>query len=134
MVILFEEDSYKIRGACFAVYNALGGGIREKIIERALFEELTSKGLKVESQQKVDITYRGKKIGAYVLDFVVDEKINIEIKSKPFLAKEDEKQFWGYLNGSAYTLGFLVNFGPQKLTIKRFIHTNKIRINPLKSV
>lgn len=124
MAILFEEDSYKIRGACFAVYNALGGGIREKIIERALSEELASKGLEVKNQPRIDILYRGKKIGMYIPDFIVNDSIVIEIKSKPFLSKEDEKQFWGYLKGSPYQLGFLINFGSQKLTIRRFIHTN----------
>jgi len=49
----------------------------------------------------------------------------IEIKSKPSITKEDEKQFWGYLKGSDYRVGFLINFSPAELIIKRFIHTNK---------
>jgi GxxExxY protein len=122
---LYEKESYKIRGACFKVYNTLGGGIKEKIIERALMKEMMSSGIRVEGQVRIDVFYDKEKVGVYIPDLVVDKKIIIEIKSKPFLGREDAKQFWGYLKGSGYRLGFLVNFGPGKLIIKRFIHTQK---------
>lgn len=122
---LYEEESYKIRGACFKVYNTLGGGIKERIIERALTKELKSQELKAENQVKIDVVYKGEKIGTYIPDIVVNKKIIIEIKSKPFITKEDEKQFWGYLKGSEYQLGFLVGFTPQRLIIKRYVHTSK---------
>ena len=121
--LLYEDESYKIRGACFKVYNTLGGGIQEKVIERALLKELLAKELEVKTQVRIDIFYQGEKIGTYIPDLVVNDKIVIEVKSKPALTKEDEKQFWGYLKGSKYKLGFLVNFSPQELIIKRFIHT-----------
>ncbi len=124
--LLYEKESYKIRGARFNVYNNLGGGIKEKIIERALIKELISQGLNARKQVRIDIFYKGEKIGEYIPDIIVDDKIVCKLKSKPFLAKEDKKQFWGYLKGSKYPLGFLINFGPSKLTIKRFIHTNKV--------
>jgi len=122
---LYEEESYKIRGVCFKVYNTLGGGIKEKLIERALSKELISQGIKVDNQTRIDVIYNNERIGVYIPDIVVNNKIIIEIKSKPFITKEDEKQFWGYLKGSEYKLGFLINFGPGKLTIKRFVHTKK---------
>lgn len=125
MPLLYEEDSYKIRGACFNVYNALGGGIKEKTIERALNKELQQQGLDTACQTRVHIFYKGEKIGTYIPDIVINGSIICELKSKPFLTKEDEKQFWGYLKGSEYKLGFLVNFGHQRLTIKRFIYDKK---------
>ena len=121
--LLYEDESYKIRGACFNVYNALGGGIQEKVIERALLKELLAGGLEVKTQVRIDIFYQGEKIGTYIPDLVVNDKIILEIKSKPTLTKEDKKQFWGYLKGSKYKLGFLVVFSPKELIIKRFIHT-----------
>ena len=123
--LLYKDESYKIRGACFNVYNVLGGGIKEKIIQRALFKELISKGLFADKEVRIDIFYKQEKIGVYIPDIIVNDKIMIEIKSKPLIANEDKKQFWGYLKGSKYKLGFLVGFTPQKLIIKRFIHTNK---------
>lgn len=123
VVLLYKDESYKIRGACFSVYNALGGGIKEKIIERALSKELIFQGLTVKRQVKIDVIYRDEKVGTYLPDFVVNDKIIIEIKSKSLLTGEDKKQFWGYLKGSKYELGFLVNFSPEELIIKRFIST-----------
>ena len=122
---LYEEESYKIRGACFNVYNTLGGGIKEKIIERALTKELLSQGMTVGNQTRINIVYKNEKIGIYIPDLVVDNKIIIEIKSKPFITKEDKKQFWSYLRGSKYKLGFLIGFTSQKLIIERFVHTMK---------
>ena len=123
--LLYEDESYKIRGAVFEVYNSIGGGIKEKIIERALKKELEIRGLPISNQKRISIFYKDEKVGVYIPDIIVNDSIIIELKSKPFLTKEDEKQFWGYLKGSEYKLGFLINFGPSKLTIKRFIYTNK---------
>jgi len=124
--LLYEDESYKIRGACFKVYNALGGGIQEKIVERALSKELITQGMNIENQVRIDVIYNNEKVGTYIPDLVVNNKIILEIKSKPILTKEDEKQFWGYLKNSKYKLGFLVIFSPQELIIKRFVHTNKL--------
>jgi GxxExxY protein len=127
-MLLYEEESYKIRGACFKVYNSLGGGIKEIIIQKALYKELTNCGFELDKQKRIDVVYENERIGVYIPDLVVNNKIMIELKSKPFITKEDKKQFWGYLKGSKYQLGFLINFGPSKLIIKRFIYDKKISV------
>jgi len=121
--LLYQEESYGIRGACFDVYNELGGGIKETIIERALVLAFKSRGLDIKTQVRIDVNYAGNKIGTYIPDMVVNDKIVIEIKSKKFISDGDRKQFWGYLKGSNYKLGFLINFGSNQLVIKRFVHT-----------
>lgn len=121
--LLYENESYKIRGACFSVYNSLGGGIKESIIQRALTKDLKALEFNIDNQKRIDIKYKGEKIGTYIPDLVINNKIIIELKSKPFITKEDEKQFWGYIKGSGFKLGFLINFGHQRLTIKRYIYT-----------
>jgi len=50
-------------------------------------------------------------VGVYIPDQVVENKVIIEIKVKPFLTKQDIQQFWNYLKGSEYKVGYLVNFG-----------------------
>jgi len=125
MALLYEGESYKIRGACFAVFNNLGGGIKEKIIEKALLKELKTLELSTSSQKRIDVIYKGEKVGVYIPDILIEDKIILELKSKPFITKEDEKQFWSYLKGSRFQLGFLINFASKKLEIKRFIHTPK---------
>ncbi|KKT26173.1 MAG: hypothetical protein UW11_C0020G0009 [Parcubacteria group bacterium GW2011_GWA2_43_9b] len=121
MELLYKELTYKIRGACFNVYNELGGLFREKIVDRALTEELLERGLKVDNQKRIDIYYKDKKIGTYVPDKIVNDEILLEIKCKPILNRNDEEQFWKYLKGTKYRLGLLINFGAQNLEIKRII-------------
>ncbi len=117
--LLYEDLSYQIRGACFDLYKKFGGDFKETAINKALFLELQSKKLCVENQKRIDIFHNDEKIGTYIPDLIVEDKILIELKVKPFLIKSDDRQFWRYLNGSNYKLGFLINFGPQKLEIKR---------------
>lgn len=79
-------------------------------------------GLNIEDQKRIDIYYGGKKVGLYVPDKVVNNLIIFELKRKPFLTKQDSNNFWNYLRGSNYKLGLLVNFGDERLEIKRVIY------------
>ena len=117
--LIYENESYRIRGACFEVWKHFAGAFKEKIVQRALFQELTNQNLFVEQQKRISIIYKGEKVGLYVPDFVIENKIIIELKVKPFLAYEDKKQFWYYMKGTDFKLGFLINFGSKKLEIVR---------------
>lgn len=109
--LLYEKESYLIQGAFFEVYKRLRNNYKESVIHNALFQELNARGLKVEKNKAIVVLYRGQKVGTYIPDLVVNDAILIEIKCKPFLHKEDIKQFWYYLKGSDYKVGYLVNFG-----------------------
>lgn len=76
----------------------------------------------MDSQKRIPIFYRGEKVGEYIPDFIIEDKIIVELKCKPYLIKEDKRQFWLYLRGSHYKLGFLINFGSRKLEIKRRVY------------
>lgn len=119
---LYEKESYEIRGACFDVWKSFGGAFKEKIIDRALTKSLEKKGLKVEEQKRIDIYFEDEKVGIYVPDKIINNCILLEIKAKQFITRQDIDQFWKYLKGSQYKLGFLINFGPDKLTIKRIVY------------
>jgi GxxExxY protein len=122
MDLLYEDITYQIRGACFWVYKEFGGAFKEKIVDRALTKELIKRGLNVEDQKRIDIYYLGEKVGVYIPDKIVNQKILLEIKCKPFLNKQDEEQFWKYLKGSQYKLGLIINFSPTGLKIKRVVY------------
>jgi len=119
---LYEQESYLIRGACFEVWREFRGVFKESVIDNALTIALKDRGLDVESQKRIDIYFKNKKVGTYVPDKVVNNIILIELKSKPFLVKQDTEQFWNYLKGSRYKLGFLINFSPKELQIKRIVY------------
>jgi len=128
--ILYEDISYRIRGACFDLYKKFGGDFKENVINKALLLELQAKGLNVENQKRIDIFHNGVRVGTYIPDLVVEDSILIELKVKPFIIKVDERQFWRYLRGSKYKLGFLINFGSQRLEIKRRIYDKARSTHP----
>lgn len=76
----------------------------------------------MDSQKRIDIYFSGVKVGVYVPDKIINDIIIVELKCKPFIVKEDEKQFWRYLKATPYQLGFLINFSPKSLEIKRRIY------------
>lgn len=118
---LYPRESYEIRGACFWVWKALGSAFKEQAIDRALTKELHKRGFQVEDQKRIPIIYESEKIGEYIPDKVVDNKIIIELKRKSYITLQDKRNFWNYLKGSPYKLGFLINFSDERLEIKRFV-------------
>ena len=121
MGLLYEKESYEIRGGCFWVWKEFGSAFKESVVDKALTEELTRRGLNIENPKRIDIYYRDKKVGTYIPDKIINDAIILELKAKPFLTKQDIKQFWHYLKGTNYKLGFLINFG-DKLEIKRVVY------------
>lgn len=81
------------------------------VYHNSFYWELKEKGLKVEKEKRIDVYYNNKKVGVYVPDLIVEDKILIELKVKPKLTNDDIKQFWHYLKSSNYKLGYLINFG-----------------------
>lgn len=115
-------SSLLIRKACFNVWNKFGSAFKESAIDRALTLELQKLGLRVEDQKRIDIRYNGKKVGEYVPDKIINGIILLELKRKSFLTRQDRFNFWNYLRGSHYKLGLLINFGDEKLEIKRVVY------------
>lgn len=119
---LYKKESYDIISACKEVWNQFGGSFKEAVIDKALEIALKEKGYSVNSQKRIDIYFKNKKVGVYVPDKVINEAILLELKCKPFITKEDERQFWHYLKATSYKLGFLINFSPKRLEFKRRIY------------
>ena len=119
---LYEELTYKLRGIIFNVKKKIGLGHKEVIYQNAIEEELNNSGIIFEKEKIIDIQYDDKKIGTYRPDFVIDNKIILELKVLPFIGKNEEMQVWTYLKGSDYKLALLVNFGSTDIFIKRIIY------------
>ncbi len=136
--LLYEKLSYDIRGALIEVRKNFGSGYKEIIYSNALAEELLEKGLKFEREKTVQIfsPKSGKVVGNYRPDFIVENKIVLEIKAVDFVPKNFIDQIYSYLRNSEYQLGFFVNFKSPRLYIKRIIYTNdrKLFLNSVFSV
>ncbi len=114
MTLLYPKESYIIRGVAFDIYKQFRNNHKEKVYHNAFYLGLTYKGFKVEKEKQINVYYNGKKIGVYTPDLIVNDIILIELKAKPNLMKQDIEQFWHYLKGSKYKLGFLINFGASR--------------------
>lgn len=125
--LLYEELSYKLRGCFFNVYNKLGFGHKEEVYQRALMEEFKINNIIFEREKILSIKYNNKQIGNYRPDFVIEDKIILEIKAVEFIPKVFENQLVRYLQATDYQLGFLINFGSPKLQIIRKIWTSVYR-------
>ena len=95
--ILYEKESYIIRGVCFEIYKEFRNRHKEKVYNKALLGHLKRKGLSVEQEKQIPIFFKGERVGVYVPDIIVENKILLELKCKPFVGKEDISQFWYYL-------------------------------------
>lgn len=120
---LYNELTYKIIGALFEVHKNLGPVHKENIYHEAIKIELNQQGIPYIDEKTIDVKYKGKKIGVYKPDFIIDDKVILEIKAVPLLTKVMIDQMYYYVKGSQYKLALLANFGTNKLIVKRRIYT-----------
>jgi len=122
--LIYPELSYRIIGICYDVYNELGGGYQEKYYQRALKERLKRESLDFKEQLKFDLKFQTKIIGRYFIDFVIDNKIVLEIKIAPIFYQRDIRQVLAYLKESGLKLGVLVSFNRKGVMFKRILKGN----------
>jgi len=109
--LIYKEDSYIVQGAFYTVYKTFRNSQKEKVYHNSLMIELRNKKVIAEKNKRLEVLYEGCSVGLYFPDIVVNDKIIIEIKCKPFLHRDDKSQFWNYLKNSKFKVGYLVNFG-----------------------
>lgn len=129
---IYSDLTYKIIGALYAVHQELGPVHKEVIYHKALAIELADRDIRYAEEKGIDVKYKGKKIGVYRPDFIIDDKVIVEIKSVPMITKAMQGQVYHYVKGTKYKLVLLANFGSKSLGIKRLIYQkdqNKISAN-----
>lgn len=124
--LLHKELSYRIQGAAIEVRKNFGSGLKETIYQNAFAEELKARNIKFDKEKPIQIfsPKTGKLIGSYRPDFIVEDKILIELKAVEKIPKMFLDQIFSYLRNSRYELGYFINFASPKLYIKRIIFTN----------
>jgi GxxExxY protein len=117
--LLYPELSYRIMSAVFEVHNQLGPGFTEDIYENALAMELELQGIPFERQKQIQVFYKGRFVGNYRLDIVIDEKIILELKAVSALNEIFRAQIDSYLYATGLQLGILINFGSKRVQSDR---------------
>ncbi|MCX6745925.1 MAG: GxxExxY protein [Candidatus Parcubacteria bacterium] len=130
--LVHKELSYEIIGALFEVFNELGYGYQEKYYEMALAKVLSRKGLKYLRQIKCDLIFENNKIGKYYLDFLIENKIVLEIKVGKRFTKQAFDQIIAYLKATNKKLGILALFTSNGIRFIRILNLNN-KINTSES-
>lgn len=118
---MVEKISKAVIGCAINVSRALGHGFLERVYEAALAIELEIAGLSFERQKAITVEYRGRRVGEYCCDFLVDDRLIVELKALAALAREHEAQMMNYLKATGLTVGLLLNFGRPTLGIRRIV-------------
>ncbi len=122
--ILYPELSYQICGVCFDIHNKLGRYLNEKQYADAFEVLLKENKINYIRETELPISFSGERKRRNIPDFVVDGKIIVDLKAKPFIEKEDYFQMKRYLASLNRELGLIVNFRQKYLYPKRVV--NKI--------
>lgn len=120
--IILKDESYKLIGICMEVHRELGMGFKEVIYKDALELEVQQQSIPYNREKKYSIEYKGRILPhRYVADFVVFDKIILEVKSSNAIIDGFLAQTLNYLKASGLKLGVIVNFGERSLTYKRVV-------------
>lgn len=117
-----EGITYKVIGAAMEVHNGLGAGFLEGVYQEALQIEFQLKGIRFKAQEELAVKYKGNQLKTrYKPDFVIEDKIVVELKALPLITGIEEAQLLNYLKATGLGTGLLINFGSTSLEWKRMV-------------
>ena len=119
---LIDEKIHLIVGAAFEVSNQLGCGFLEKVYERALLVELNHRGMIVEQQIGLPVYYKGRQVGDFVADLMVEKQILVELKCVDALVNIHTAQCINYMKASGLKVCLLVNFQHARIQWKKLVN------------
>jgi GxxExxY protein len=121
--IILKEECFKIVGACFEVYNAMGSGFLEQVYQECLEIEFGEQVIPFAAQQELLLQYKKQPLkSTFLPDFICFDQIILEIKSVSDLTDQHRAQVHNYLKATNFKLGLLVNFGQYpKLQYERIV-------------
>jgi len=118
----YSEETSRIIACAIEVHKLLGNGFQEVIYQRALSIEMHLQGIEHKREKEMDIYYKGEKIGTRRVDFLVDDKISVEIKAVIQIEDVHLAQAINYLEAYNLEVGLLINFGSKSLDFKRVMN------------
>ena len=124
--IVLPQLSYQIMGILFKIHNELGPVHKEKNYQDAVEMLLKKNNIKYEREKEVELEVDGEKVKGFFIDFLIDNKLILELKATKFIKNEDIRQVSRYLKSSNLPLAIIANFKRNKLESKRVINPNVI--------
>jgi len=120
--LVHPELSYKIIGCAFEVFNELGFGHAEKYYQKAMAIALKNAGLNYKEQFYAPLKFKGELVGKLFLDFLVEDKVIVELKKNNFYSKSNIDQVNQYLLSTKLQLALLINITSKGINSKRLIN------------
>ena len=120
--LIYPELSYEIIGILFDVYNEVGYGHKEKYYHQAIAAAFRDNDIGFKAEVYVPVHYRQLRVGQYFLDFLVENKIVVEIKQGEHFSKSNIQQVYSYLKATDLELGILVNFTRSGVKFRRVLN------------
>ena len=120
--VVYRDLSYKLMGVIFEVFNDLGYGYQEKYYQKALETALKKVNINFKSQSPFKIQYKNEIIGRYFVDFIIEDKIVLEIKKGNYYSKKNFEQVNAYLKVTGFKLAILANFTQDGIKFKRLLN------------
>ena len=120
--LIYPELSFKIVGCAFEVYNELGFGHSEKVYQKALSVSFRKHNLPFKEQVHFPVAFQGEVVGRGYCDFVIEEKIIIELKKVDRFSKGNIDQVNQYLKSSGHKLALLINYTSSGAIFKRLVN------------
>ena len=118
-----DELTQRVIGAAFTVHNTLGFGFLESVYEKSLAVELRKLGIVHQLQAPVHVRYQGQIVGDFIADILIEKTLVVELKSVTRLVSAHEIQLVNYLTATGIETGLLINFGPDKVDVRRKFRT-----------
>jgi GxxExxY protein len=120
--LIYPELSYQIMGVLFKVASEMGYGYKEKSYQNAIENEFKDLGIKYDRELSVRITYKGKSVGIVFYDFLIEDKIVLEVKVRDYFSVRDIRQLYSYLKAKNLKLGILAHFTKSGVKYKRVLN------------
>lgn len=120
----YSDLTEKIIGSAMKVHSFLGNGFPEVIYQRSLVIELEKSGIRFKRELEQDIYYDNVKVGTRIVDFLIEDKVLVELKALGEINDNYFSQILNYLKAYKLEIGLLINFGSKSLQFKRFINSN----------
>jgi GxxExxY protein len=121
MTLEREEIRKQIIGAAFEVHPILGYGFLESVYKNAMVVELSLRGLKADTEDKITVIYKKNLVGDFKADILVERSVIVEVKVAKEYRPADEAQLLNELKATGTKVGLLINFGRTKVEFKRFV-------------
>ncbi|MES2593287.1 MAG: GxxExxY protein [Bacteroidota bacterium] len=120
--IIHPELSYKLVGVLYNVHKEMGHGFLERYYQKGIAAELKRSGINFKEQTKVELIIAGEAIASGIVDFIIEDKIILEIKQGDTFLKINIDQLNSYLKMTKLQLGILANFTSRGLLYKRILN------------